>query len=153
MAFFIEQIRTVLPVLGLDFLRDPTTQATTQNQPETAPRQQSPIFECTLARHGVTARAQEIEGEFIVLAGSNARSKWVGTETGSYKRLFDQLLADGVLGECDAKRCQFTCDYAFSSPSAAAAIVSGRSANGRISWQLENSKQSYADWQAAQLEE
>ena len=153
MTFFIEQIRTVLPVLGLDFLREPATQATAQSQSEEAPQQQLPVFEFALPRHGVKARAQEIEGEFIVLAGSSARHEWIGSVTEGYKRLFDQLLADGVLGECDASRCQFTRDYAFSSPSAAAAIVSGRNANGRTSWQIEGSNQTYAAWQELQLED
>jgi len=153
MTFFIEQIRTVLPVLGLDFLREPATQLAAQDQSEEMPRQQSPVFEFSIPRHGVLARAQEIEGEFLVLAGSSSRREWVGVETGGYKRLFDQLLADGVLGECDASRCQFTRDYAFSSPSAAAGIISGRNANGRTSWRIEGSNTSYADWQEQQLEE
>ncbi|MGH8830021.1 MAG: DUF4357 domain-containing protein [Polaromonas sp.] len=44
-----------------------------------------------------------------------------------------ELIANGVLArEGDAYR--FTQDYVFSSPSTAAAVVLGRSANGRIEW-------------------
>ena len=46
---------------------------------------------------------------------------------------------------------RFSDDYVFSSPSAAAAVVSGRSANGRISWMVEGSGETYAAWQDRQL--
>jgi len=36
--------------------------------------------------------------------------------------------------ELDAGLYRFTQDYSFSSPSTAAAVVLGRSANGRIEW-------------------
>ena len=45
----------------------------------------------------------------------------------------------------------FTTAYAFSSPSAAAAIVQGRPANGRIEWHLPGSQQTYHAWEAAKL--
>jgi hypothetical protein len=144
MAFFIEQIRTILPVLGFEFLREATKPATPDqtSQPYT-----SPAFELNLPKYSISARAQEIDGEFVVLAGSQARTKWVGVQ-GGYKGLFDQLTEDGVLVANGTDHCTFSKDHAFSSPSAAAAVVSGRSANGRISWLVEDSKQTYGDWQA-----
>ncbi len=149
MAFFVEQIRTILPVLGFDFLRDATIK-TPINDPSVPP-DTYPAFELHLPKHDIHARAKEIEGEFVVLAGSQSRSKWVGVQ-GSYKGLFDQLVKDGVLTP-DQKGHQLFCkDHAFSSPSAAAAVVSGRSANGRISWFVENTKATYGDWQAQQVE-
>lgn len=45
----------------------------------------------------------------------------------------------------------FSDDYAFSSPSAAAAVVCGRQANGRTSWLVEGTGQNYAAWQDQQL--
>ncbi|MNC69923.1 hypothetical protein D3C75_1206690 [compost metagenome] len=45
----------------------------------------------------------------------------------------------------------FSDDYAFSSPSAAAAVVCGRSANGRTSWVVDGTGQTYAAWQDQQL--
>ena len=141
MAFFIEQIRTILPVLSLDFLREPVTKTRTAEQSQSLP------FELSLPKYNITARAQEIDGEFIVLADSQAREKWVGVQ-GSYKGLFDQLVEDGVLIQNGSKLRVFSKDHAFTSPSAAAAVISGRSANGRISWFVEGSKQTYGDWQA-----
>jgi hypothetical protein len=149
MAFFIEQIRTILPVLGFDFLREAAAKPTQADSASTAPA--SPTFELTLPKYNIKARAQEVDGEFIVLAGSKARDKWVGVK-GGYEGLFDQLVTDGVLAPTEGKGCIFTKDHAFSSPSAAAAVVSGRSANGRISWFIEGSKTAYGEWQAYLLD-
>jgi hypothetical protein len=44
-----------------------------------------------------------------------------------------QLITNGVLALA-AGLYRFTQDYSFSSPSTAAAVVLGRSANGRIEW-------------------
>lgn len=146
MAFFVEQIRTVLPVLGFDFLRDPPTHpnlgSPTHDKPNT-----SPPFDLKLPRHGITAQAQEVDGDFIVLAGSAAREKWIGTDSG-YKGLFYQLIEDGVLQPGEGNSRVFAKDHAFSSPSAAAAVISGRSANGRTKWKLSKTGESYGSWQA-----
>ncbi len=44
-----------------------------------------------------------------------------------------ELIGNGVLALVDGLY-RFTQDYSFSSPSMAAAVVLGRSANGRIEW-------------------
>jgi hypothetical protein len=49
-----------------------------------------------LRKHGITARAQEIDGEFVVIAGSTTRPEWQGTES-SYTKLFKDLVKAGVL--------------------------------------------------------
>ncbi|PTL89168.1 DUF4357 domain-containing protein [Halomonas litopenaei] len=149
MAFFMEQIRTVLPVLGLDFLRETSRpsrepEATTTAEPEASPR-----FTLEVPRHGIRATGQEIDGEFYVFKGSLARGSWVGTERG-YQSLYNQLCEDGVLVESDGTRI-INEDQSFSSPSAAAAVVSGRSANGRISWKAEGSGMTYGEWQDLQV--
>ena len=145
MAFFIEQIRTVLPVLGFDFLRD-------LSKPKKQPEQQhesaspSPVFVLEVPKHHIVARAQEIDGEFFVLQGSNAREKWVGTHH-SYQGLYQQLTADGILVTDTAGKVTFSQDHGFSSPSAAAAVVSGRNANGRTQWLVKGKAQTYGTWQ------
>lgn len=150
MAYFLEQIRTVLPVLGFDFLRElvkPSAQVATPTAPMA---EQSPRFRLDISKHGVVAFAQEIDGEFFVLKGSSARHQWVGVP-GGYQGLFQQLVGDGVLVADGSAHLSFSDDYAFSSPSAAAAVVSGRSANGRVSWVVEDSGETYAAWQDQQL--
>ena len=149
MAFFLEQIRTVLPVLGFDFLRDSSRPAVHHGtQPSAA--LESPFFVLEVPKYNIKARAQEVDGEFFVLQGSLARGEWVGTDRG-YKTLFNQLVEDQVLVPTDNGLTSFTSDQAFSSPSAAAAVISGRSANGRTQWTLEGSSKTYGDWQDEQV--
>lgn len=150
MAFFLEQIRTVLPVLGFDFLRDSTRPAA---HPGTQPSAalESPFFVLEVPKYNIKARAQEVDGEFFVLQGSLARGEWVGTDRG-YKTLFNQLVEDQVLVPTDNGLTSFTSDQAFSSPSAAAAVISGRSANGRTQWTVEGSSKTYGDWQDEQVD-
>jgi hypothetical protein len=146
MAFFIEQVRIILPVLGFDFLREPAaSHSATSVEKDT-------VFEMTLPKYGIKARAREIDGNFVVLQNSEARPKWAGTTNG-YGNLYDQLVKDGVLGaEQNGKRL-FSRDYEFNSPSAAAATVSGRSANGRVSWVVKGQQMSYGAWQSDQVDQ
>ena len=149
MAFFAEQIRTVLPVLGFDFLRD-NRRSIAELAPQDSPPERSPVFVAQLPKYGISARAQEVGGEFHVLQGSLARAEWSGPKQ-SYSGLHQQLVSDGVLRANDAETRVFEQDYSFNSPSAAAAVVFGRSANGRKHWQLESSGQTYGDWQDEQV--
>ena len=150
MAFFIEQIRTILPVLGLDFLRETARPSRGADDLQSKTAQKSPRFTFEMPRHDIQAFGQEIDGEFYVLEGSLARPEWTGVD-GGYQSLYDQLCDDGVLIETEQGKRRFATDYAFSSTSAAAAVVAGRSANGRISWKLEQSGQTYGDWQDEQV--
>jgi hypothetical protein len=145
MAFFIEQVRIILPVLGFDFLRDPATSHTIFAQEE------STVFEMELPTLGVKAQAQEIGGSFVVLQGSKTRPKWTAKNNG-YGNLYDQLVKDEVLGEEADGRRLFTKDYGFNSPSAAAAIVAGRNTNGRRKWRVKGSQVTYGDWQSEQVD-
>ncbi|HBW10158.1 protein of unknown function [Stutzerimonas kunmingensis] len=150
MAFFLEQIRTVLPVLGFDFLRELTKPSAPAVASTLVPVSRSPRFTLEVPRYRLSAQGQEIDGEFFVLKGSKARADWVGTERG-YQGLFKQLVDEGVLVADGGEHLTFSDDYAFSSPSAAAAVVCGRAANGRTSWVVEETGQTYAAWQEQQL--
>jgi len=143
MAFFLDQIRTVLPVLGFEFLRElskPPAPVIAESVPII---ERSPRFRLDIPKFGVTAYAQEIGGEFFVLKGSRTRKQWIGVD-GGYQGLFQQLEADGVLIADGDEHLAFKDDYAFASPSAAAAVVSGRSANGRVVWSVDGTGQTYA---------
>jgi hypothetical protein len=150
MAFFLEQIRIVLPVLGFEFLRELSKPSAPVSATAAAAPSHSPQFLLEVPRYRVSARGQEVDGEFFVLKGSNARSEWVGTERG-YRGLYKQLIEEGVLVAGSGEHLTFSDDFAFSSPSAAAAVVCGRAANGRTSWVVEGSGQTYAAWQDQQL--
>jgi len=144
MASFAEQIRTILPVLGFEFFRDPSGTKLTDSGDTSSI---SPLFELEIPKYGIRAQAQEVDGDFVVLKGSQARPKWTGSPRG-YASLFDQLVQDKVLVEASTGERVFSQDHGFSSPSAAAAVISGRSANGRTKWTLVGKKQNYGDWQS-----
>ena len=150
MAFFMEQIRTVLPVLGFDFLRDTSKPVKSAPSGAVTASTESPVFVLDIPKHKIHARAQEVDGEFFVLAGSLARAHW-SPNSHTYRDLHEQLGEDGVLAPHSSGELQFTADQVFSSPSAAAAVVSGRAANGRTQWKEEGTGQTYGEWQDKQV--
>lgn len=153
MEFFLEQIITLLPVLGFDFLRSMPRAIDPSNQPGVAKVAGStvPVFVADLRKLGIRAKAQEIDGEFVIIKGSQARLSWEGVGT-SYSKLFADLLKAGVLApSTDGQLNVFTKDYAFSSPSAAAAMVAGRQSNGRVQWLLDGTSKTYGEWQDEQV--
>ena len=149
MEYFIEQARIVLPVLGINIFRTPVVPASQPSVVETDRESTaSPVFVMLLKKEGILARAQEIDGEFTVLADSNARLKWAGAAGHSYRGLREKLEHDGTLvASPDGTRMRFTHSQVFASPSAAAAMVAGRSANGRVEWLTAEGHMTYGDWQ------
>ncbi len=154
METFIKYVRLSLPVLSLDIMREKprVKQAAANNSALDKPAATSPVFEIDSRKHGLTATAQEIDGEFIVMAGSQTRDEW-GSTAHNYKKLFDALVSEGKIKiDPSAKKGTFTENVAFASPSAASAIVYGRSSNGRTEWKVAGTMQTYADWQNSLLE-
>lgn len=158
MEYFIAQVRLILPVLGLNFLRE-KAKLTSQNQQGNVvsiegDNAASPIFEIISKKHKIYAQAKEIDGEFIVLSGSNAQATWIGQngQDTSYGRLHKFLYEESKLIE-DAKNSigVFQEDVTFNSPSAAAAVIYGRASNGRTSWKVKGTSKTYEDWQNEQL--
>lgn len=158
MEYFIEQARIVLPVLGVNILRSP---AASPGPPADSPAYgtvsaaaaESPVFELRLRKLNITASAQEVDGEFTVLEGSAARPSWTGPDHG-YKALHQRLIRDGVIiTGSDPETARFARSYVFASPSAAAAVVVGRQANGREEWRLPGSGVSYGRWQARAIDQ
>lgn len=149
MEAFLENILLVLPALRVDvFLK--RTRKTNQVTAATVPG--DPVFEIVSKKHHLTATAKLSDGEFVVLKGSDARSSWEGAEYANYRVLHQQLLESGVL-KLNGEKAVFTENYAFSSPSAAAATVLGRTSNGTVEWQVKGQPMTYKSWEAAQLKE
>ena len=74
MEFFIEQLKIVLPVLNLNILRTRTKTNIIENKDNNV-QGNSPIFKLKIAKENITAQAQEIDGEFTVLEGSQGRQE------------------------------------------------------------------------------
>ncbi|WP_438300422.1 GIY-YIG nuclease family protein [Pseudomonas sp. NMS19W] len=152
MAFFLEQIRTVLPTLGLGFLREVTKPSQLQETSSVSMKMvtHSPVFELTSKNRSITAYGQEVNGEFFVLKNSYASEEWTSSPH-SYQTLFERVVKEGALSAPENGTRRFIDDYAFNSPSAAAAVVLGRNANGRTSWTVKDSTLTYAQWQDEQV--
>lgn len=154
MEYYIDQARIVLPVLGVNLLRSAKTTAGTPVATDPQPTSDSPIFSLEMPSQGIAARAQVADGEFTVFEGSGARIEWVGEEGQSYSGLRAKLEEDGTLEvPPGGTTMRFTRDHVFSSPSAAAAAITGRSANGRTKWRIDGTTRTYADWESQGIED
>ena len=149
MESFLDTLHMVLPAIRVDLFQ--TGRRSTSREEASLPTA-APRFHLTLPRHGVDATADLVDGELRVKAGSEVRPAWVGDpkNASNYQELRQDLVARGIIS-LSGDSARMTEDYAFSSPSAAAAVVTGRSANGRTSWKLPDGR-TYADWEAAQIE-
>lgn len=147
MEYFLAQVQLVLPVLGFSFLQPKPVIEDTAEYSDQSP-------ELVLKMASTHARAREINGEFIVLSGSLARKQHVESISKGYRTIREELIAEGKLaGNADGDHYKFTEDVPFGSPSAAACAVLGMGINGRTSWKISESQQTYADWQDEKLEE
>lgn len=155
MEYFVSQLRLILPILGLDFLREAATIHPISTMPaarETINNVRSPFFEIISPKHKLTATGQEVDGEFIVQAGSQCRMAWEGSGAHNYRNLRNTLEGQNKITIApDGRNAVFTEDVPFSSPSAAAAIVYGRASNGRTAWKVKGENRTYDDWQNSLL--
>ncbi|AWV20249.1 Hypothetical protein RADP37_05246 (plasmid) [Roseomonas mucosa] len=159
MEAFLENLLTVLPAVRVDMFIQrarPTpgiaAPAAVLAPPSPAPALPPVRFTLETPRHGIKATAVLAEGEFVVQAGSLAREKWEGQngQSASYAPLHAELVTAGILAPHGALRI-FTQNYAFKSPSAAAAVISGRSSSGPQHWRVEGEGITYKEWEARQL--
>lgn len=160
MEAFLENLLVVLPAVRVDMFIRRTRTVSVEPRREAAiilpagviadAEGPEPRFVLETQKHGLKARAQFRDGEFIVEAGSQARAGWMGAMHQSYSALSDELRRSGVLMP-EGDHCVFAQDYAFSSTSAAAAVIFGRPASGPQAWRLETSGISYKDWEASRL--
>lgn len=129
MEVFLSYIRTLLPVLGSDLLV-PIAQPTSKQQ-------KGGILLCR--SKGAEAKGRRTPDGFVVYQGSSA----VPQERASAKKwpyvlaLRNQLISNGTLS-MKGGFYTFTKDTLFSSPSAAAAVIQGGSANGLTQWKTED---------------
>ena len=95
-----------------------------------------------LSAKGLMAEGYESTSGFVVCEGSQAALEAVPSMKTHVRGIYEireKLISTGVLGLADDSY-RFTQDYSFSSPSTAAAVALGRSANGRIEWKDKSGK-------------
>lgn len=148
MEYFIHQLETVAPLIDLGFLR-PVAPAGSNTAGIAAPKSDAvPRF--VLRKEGeMLAYAVENGAEFVVLKGSTATTR-SNFASNSYQHLRQRLIDHGIL-RTSGDQLAFEQDYAFASPSAAAAVLLNRNANGRTEWRLFDTGQTLKSWQDAQL--
>lgn len=117
-------------------------------QPTTVPNTRPGVvtnLELVDQKGQISAKAVECDGQLTVLAGAKARPEWTGAEHG-YKAVRQDLIDNGSLKTSTDGNLEFTKDVTFSSPSAASAVILGRSDNGRNSWFVAETGQTYGEW-------
>lgn len=125
MHVFIENMLGMLPVLGISAFELVSAKNDLNAQ--------SLLF-CN--GKGISATGFESNQGFVVKVGSMAHFETVPSMKEYLRGIYDlriELIANGVLVQ-DSGAYTFSQDYAFTSPSTAAAVVLGRNANGRIEW-------------------
>ena len=148
MEYFIAQAKIILPVLGVNILRAPAA---------------APVSARVLrrTRYGGLAhvRAAVEEGrDHCGCPGDRRGVHGAGRLKGPQhragvqpltRRCDEKLIQEAALvPDHDGRTMRFARDQVFSSPSAAAAVVVGRAANGRNDWKIQGTGVSYGNWQA-----
>jgi len=86
---------------------------------------------------GSDGKGELVEDGFVVFEGSRARIEIAPSAVNAVQPQRDKLVTSGVMEERDGEYV-FTQDFLFPSPSTAAAVVLGRSANGWVEWKDVN---------------
>ncbi len=131
MEEFIENIKMLVNVLGFKPFEE-----LIQEQPNDT-KLNSNFF--IKAARGANALGQQTSDGFVVLKDSEIASSTVDSYPEGWKNSRQELINNKTIIEQNGKLI-FASDYLFNSPSAAAAIVMGRSANGLIEWKNNKGK-------------
>lgn len=132
MEVYLSRIRQVLPVLGSDLLSPIGGSG--------RPSQHQPVLVCKIKNAVATGR--RTEGGFVVFSKSSAVLVVRPSAEAQYPNtiaLRQRLIQDRTLIEQGGVYV-FTKDVEFTSPSAAAAVVHGGSANGLTAWKDKSGK-------------
>ena len=154
MEYFLGELQIVLPVLGVNVIRVRAA----RSQADGSSISESPVFTLTNKNRTVDARAQQIDGEFIMLSGSIVVPTWHGVghalstqkAYASYRAQHEGLVADGSI-VVEGGTARTTRDIVFGSPSTAGAVALGRSCNGRVEW--VSPEGSFGAWESRGVED
>lgn len=130
MQVFLDHLIGILPVLGIHAFEQPA---------HTKLMHGDLLF---INAKGIQAKGVESSQGFIVQSGSTAVSDEAPSMKVHVHGVYDlrqQLKKLEVLKSIGGA-LQFTQDYSYSSPSTAAAVILGRSANGRVEWKDSTGK-------------
>lgn len=117
---FLDEMQRCFPVLGVHVFEQPSPAATTTTT----------LF---LRSKGIEAKGHELSQGFVVRAGSTGVAEEVPSIHRYLSELRRTLQERGIL-QRETGHLVLTQDYVFDSPSSAAGVMLGRSANGRVEW-------------------
>src|SRR5262249_34272518 len=121
METFLEEMLLIFPILGVSAFDVPRVERPSSTT-------------LYLKSKGIVARGHDADEGFVVFLGSQAVKDEVPSIHRYLVEMRGSLKERGILVE-DGDFLKLTQDYTFDSPSTAAGVMLGRSANGRIEWQ------------------
>lgn len=117
---FLAEVLAIFPVLGVSAFDKPVAHELGH-------------VRYFLSGPDATGEGEDRSDGFVVFAGATCRIEETTSLSAGFSKLRSQLLASGVLVE-EGEVYRLTEDYVFKSPSAAAATLLSRNANGRTEW-------------------
>ena len=121
MDFFLSRIYQLLPILGVHSFEEPPSKVTDTEK----------VLYCRV--NEIVATGWRTPDGFLVTKGSQASNNNRLSASEATKKMRNTIIESGLL-ELEGDHYVFTKDYEFSSPSAAAGIIVGGSANGLTVW-------------------
>lgn len=121
---YLLDVLSIFPLLGLGVFEKTST----------SPEPRTMYY---IEAKGITARGYEDPKGFVVCEGSQVFDDETPSIPHNATTLRRDLVQQGVIGT-EKVPWMFTQDHAFNSPSTAAAVVQGRSANGRTDWKTKD---------------
>ena len=92
-----------------------------------------PTFELHLLREDIAAKANFLGKEMVILSGSQISSRRKSSANSNLEKLLDNLVKQGDIKKVDGKLILMK-NKSFNTPSAAAAFIARRSAQGPLVW-------------------
>ena len=133
MEEFLSNILTLVGTLGYNAF-----EAIRHNDTEVHAEMEKDLFYINAARGANAVGKRTAEG-FVVFEKSQVADPVTNSYPKSTLKLRDKLISDGLIIE-DKDKLILKQDYLFSSSSAAAMIIMGRSANGLTEWKMKSGK-------------
>lgn len=131
MEGFLAELELVLPVVGVEFFKRPVISKTKQEFAASSSEAPAVKFKFLNASANVIATAMEIDGEFVVLAGSKGAWREAPSFHERIKIARDDALATQRISLVSDQVFMLNDNISFSSPSAASVFLMGTSRNGR----------------------
>jgi hypothetical protein len=123
---FVLDMLSIFPLLGLGVFE----------KTEAKRKPQEMLF---LESKGITARGYEDAKGFVVCKGSQVAREEVPSIHQYMSALRKDLLEQGVIN-LDGQHYVLAQDHVFQSPSTAAGVIAGRTANGRVEWKTKDGR-------------